>query len=87
MLDVGGIRSGPIPFRFEAMWLKVKGFKDLLKNWLQSLQFRGSPSYVLAAKLKALKVILKTWNQDVFGRVEANKARDLGQVSLWDEIE
>ncbi|RVX09598.1 hypothetical protein CK203_012463 [Vitis vinifera] len=31
LLDGGGMRRGPSPFRFENMWLKVEGFKDLLK--------------------------------------------------------
>ena len=25
------IRMGPIPFHFENMWLKVEGFKDMLR--------------------------------------------------------
>ena len=60
LLDVGGVRSGPLPFRFENMWLKEEGFKDLLKDWWQGLNFKGSSSFILAAKLKALKGILKT---------------------------
>ncbi|RVX21330.1 hypothetical protein CK203_002101 [Vitis vinifera] len=31
----GGVRRGPIPFRFENMWLKEEGFKELLKGWWQ----------------------------------------------------
>ena len=27
----GGIRRGPTPFKFENMWLKVEGFKDLIE--------------------------------------------------------
>ena len=33
LLDGGGVRRGPVPFRFENMWLKEEGFKDLLKGW------------------------------------------------------
>ena len=33
LLDGGGIISGPSPFRFQNMWLKAEGFKDLLKGW------------------------------------------------------
>ncbi|RVW32661.1 Transposon TX1 uncharacterized 149 kDa protein [Vitis vinifera] len=29
------VRRGPIPFRFENMWLKEEGFKELLKGWWQ----------------------------------------------------
>ena len=33
LLEGGGIKSGPLPFRFETMWLKSEGFKELLKGW------------------------------------------------------
>ena len=59
MLDSVGVRTGPAPFRFELMWLKYEGFKDLLKGWWQNLHFYGSFSFILSAKLKALKCILK----------------------------
>ena len=32
MLDSDGVRSGPSPFRFELMWLKFRGFRELLKG-------------------------------------------------------
>ena len=87
MLDSDGIKSGPSPFRFENMWLKFEGFKDLLRGWWQSLQFSGSYSFVLASKLKALKGILKVWNKEVFGRVEIKKKEALSRISYWDEVE
>ena len=31
MLDSDGIRTSPSPFRFELMWLKHEGFKEILK--------------------------------------------------------
>ena len=40
------------------MW-KVECFKDMLRFWWQNLNFKGSFSFVLAEKLKALKGILK----------------------------
>ena len=55
LLDGGGVRKGLVPFRFENMWLKEEGFKDLLIGWWQSLRFSGSFSFILAEKLKALK--------------------------------
>lgn len=33
LLDGGGLRIGPSLFRFENMWLKEEGFKDLLRSW------------------------------------------------------
>ena len=32
LLEGGDLRRGPSPFIFENMWLKVEGFKDLLKS-------------------------------------------------------
>ena len=69
------------------MWLKYEGFKDLLKGWWQELNFRGSSSYILVAKLKALKGILKVWNKEVFGNVGTKKAEALCKVSFWDNRE
>ena len=69
------------------MWLKFDGFKEILKGWWQNLQFHGSFSCILTAKLKALKGIFKTWNKEVFGRVEANKKEALRRVTFWDDLE
>ena len=87
LLDGGGLRRGPFPFRFENMWLKVEGFKDLLKSWWEGDNFSGSSGFILAAKLKALKSKLKEWNIDVFGRVEARNDLALNQVDYWDAKE
>ena len=87
LLDSAGVRTGPAPFRFELMWLRYEGFKDLLKGWWQNLHFYGSFSYILSAKLKALKGILKAWNKDVFGKVETNKEEALRRVTFWDDCE
>ena len=70
LLDAGGINRGPSPFRFEIMWLKVEGFKEMLKFYWQSLSLNGTYTVVLASKMKALKALSKAWNRDVFRRVE-----------------
>ncbi|RVW17787.1 putative ribonuclease H protein [Vitis vinifera] len=36
-IEGGGKRRGPSPFRFENMWLRVEGFKDLLRSWWQGM--------------------------------------------------
>lgn len=33
LLDGGGERRGKTPFRFENIWIKVDGLKDLIKSW------------------------------------------------------
>ena len=61
------MRRGPTPFRFENMWLKEEGFKEVLRKWWEGIQVSGLASYILSKKLKALKPILKNWNREVFG--------------------
>ena len=68
------------------MWLKFEGFKEILKGWWQNLQFHGSFSFILTAKLKARKSILKAWNREVFGNVETNKKDTLRKVTFWDDL-
>jgi hypothetical protein len=42
-------------YKFENMWLKSEGFVEQVKTWWVSYSYQGTPSYVLAQKLKALK--------------------------------
>ncbi|RVW38215.1 hypothetical protein CK203_090926 [Vitis vinifera] len=60
LLEGGGLRRGPSPFRFENMWLKVEGFLDLVRGWWREIEVRGTASYRLAAKTKELKQKLKS---------------------------
>ncbi|KAJ9678521.1 hypothetical protein PVL29_020644 [Vitis rotundifolia] len=87
MLVGGGIRRGPTPFRFENMWLKAEGFKELVRSWWQGIDVRGSASYKLATKMKEIKQKLKVWNREVFGKLESNKSEALQQVEFWDREE
>ena len=87
LLEGGTWLNGPSLFRFENMWLKVEGFKELIRDWWQSFEFRGTHSYVLMKKIKALKVKLKAWNKRVFGNVDEQKKFALENVALWDDIE
>ena len=59
LLKGGGFRRGSFPFRFENMWLKVDGFKDLLRGWWQGSGGRGRVSFRLATNMKVLKEKIK----------------------------
>ena len=87
LLEGGGLKRGPSPFRFESMWLEERGFKDQMKKWWVSLFYIGSFNFVLDAKLRALKDILKNWNKEVFGLIDTKKSEALRQVEHWDELE
>lgn len=58
--------------KFENMWLQANGFVDKVRRW-SSYQFTGTPSFILARKLKALKFNLKEWNAEVFGNINGQK--------------
>ena len=61
---------------------------DKVRNWWASFSFMGSPSFILAKKLRALKGEIKRWNLEVFGNVGArNKAwaKDLEQLDSIEE--
>jgi hypothetical protein len=44
---------------------------DRVKGWWVAYQFQGTPSFVFAKKLRALKGDIKTWNKNVFGNIGA----------------
>jgi exonuclease III len=80
LLDCGFFQGGAKPFRFENMWLKADGFVEKVKGWWESYQVQGTPSFIFAYKLKALKGDLKKWNAEEFGNVETRLN------SLWSEL-
>jgi hypothetical protein len=59
MLDCGDVHRSIQYFKFENMCLKFEGFVEKVKQWWLSYSFQGSPSFILACKLKALKIDLK----------------------------
>ena len=69
LLDGGGMRRGPTPFRFENMWLKEDDFKEEIRQWWEGIQESGSTSFILTEKLKALKLLLRRWNKEVLGKL------------------
>ena len=87
LLDCGGMRTGKSSFRFENMWLRVEDFLDKFKEWWQSDNFRGKPSFVLAKKLQALKYDLKMWNKETLGNVLVRKDAALEKLNYWDSLE
>ena len=56
---VGSVNKGRSAFKFENMWLKEEGFVERVRQWWNGYCFSGSPSFILARKLKALKEDLK----------------------------
>ena len=59
---------------------------ERVQGWWSSYNFAGSPSFVLANKLKALKEDLKIWNCELFGDIhfKKTKRRLMGEVLVLD---
>jgi hypothetical protein len=55
------------------MWFKADGFVDRVRQWWSSYCFQGSPCFILAQKLKALKANLKSWDEQVFRNLKSHK--------------
>ncbi|XP_065622546.1 uncharacterized protein LOC136064571 [Quercus suber] len=77
---------GKTPFRFENMWLKTDGFTDRVHSWWNRHSFSGTPSFVFAKKLKALKEDIIQWNCSEFGHVR-QKSQLLEAMKLLDAKE
>ena len=84
MLECGDFSRGKRPFRFENMWLQSDGFVNQVKRWWESYHFVGTPSFILAMKLRALKLDLKKWNVEVFGHVQNRRRQAMDELNVLD---
>ena len=87
VLEAGGFSSGKSPFRFENMWVKIDGFKDLVKSWWNGYSIEGYSSHYIAKKLKALKKDLKIWNKEVVDNVSSNRVEAFAFLQCWEAKE
>ena len=76
-----------MPFRFNNMWLKDECFVERMLSWWESYHFHRAPSFILANKLKALKVNLKRWNVEEFGNVEEKGKKLWSDLRVLETIE
>jgi len=87
LLEVGEMVRRKIPFRFESMWLKIDGFVDRVQSWWNWHSFVGTPSFMLAKKLKALKEDIIQWNRKEFGNVDCHRKQLLEELKNLDAKE
>ncbi|KAG6644345.1 hypothetical protein CIPAW_08G049600 [Carya illinoinensis] len=87
VLDCGGIQEGKRYFKFENMWLKVEGFVDKVRSRRILYYVEGSPSFILAGKLKALKEDLKRWSAEVFRLIDNQKRSLMEHLKALEERE
>ena len=48
---------------------------------------KGSASFILTEKLKALKPLLRSWNKEVFGLIDYEKQKAWILIDYWDKEE
>ena len=87
VLEAGDFSLDKSPFRFENMWQKIEGFKDLVRSWWNGCSVEGYSSHCIAKKLKALKKDLKNWNKEVVGNVSFNRAEAFSCLQCWEAKE
>ncbi|KAK9988965.1 hypothetical protein SO802_029204 [Lithocarpus litseifolius] len=87
LLEAGRMVRGKSPFRFENMWLRTEGFVDKVHSWWNRHSFVGTPSFVFAKKLKALKEDIVQWNRQEFGNVERRRRQLLEELKILDAKE
>jgi hypothetical protein len=87
LLDCGDFQRGSRYFKFENMWLKFEGLVDRVRQLWDFYHFQGSPTFILARKLKALKVDLRRWNEEVFGNVGRKKKILLEELRVLEIFE
>jgi hypothetical protein len=87
LLDSGTYIRGKLYFKFENMWLRHEDFTGNVRQWWGSYEFQGSPSFVLASKLKVLKEDIKKWNKESFGDVHIKKLELMKELQLLESKE
>jgi hypothetical protein len=87
LLARGCIQYRKRSFKFENIWLKDEGFVEKVGNWWGSFSFVGSPSFVLAKKLRALKGEITRWNFEVFSNVGARNKAWSEELEILDSTE
>ncbi|MQM12672.1 hypothetical protein Taro_045592 [Colocasia esculenta] len=78
-------------FIFQKMWTTHENFLQCIRDaWTSTNATTPNPFVALQSKLKATKIMLKTWNKNIFGNIEDNvrSAEDLvtaKQLSFDDD--
>ena len=60
---------------------EIRGIYGAGEHLVAVLQFQGLPSFILASKLKALKVDLNKWNEEIFGDVGKKRKDFFGRTA------
>jgi hypothetical protein len=75
---------GPKPFRFNNYWLDHRNFNKVVEECWHAQEVSGWMAFVLKEKLNALKIRLKEWHKEEYGRVENRIAKIVEDIEELD---
>lgn len=78
--------QGPKPFKVNDRWFENKEFIVLVEKEWADLRISGQSDFVLKKKLKQLKVSLRRWNVEVFGRMNLQVEDNLDEINAVDDL-
>ncbi|EXB80244.1 hypothetical protein L484_025093 [Morus notabilis] len=78
---------GPMPFRFENIWLEHKRFKKDLEVWWREETGQGWAGYKFMRKLKNIRGRLKISKKEVFGDTRVEKLIKSKRIAEIDHVE
>ncbi|WMV42285.1 hypothetical protein MTR67_035670 [Solanum verrucosum] len=87
ILECGNWERPNSYFKFENWWLQTENFKEMVKTWWDSSNFRGKLDFILASKLKYLKDKLKEWSRTRQGNLGLQKQSILNQLADLERIQ
>ncbi|RVX12865.1 LINE-1 retrotransposable element ORF2 protein [Vitis vinifera] len=87
VLETNPFKWGPMPFRFENMWLQHPNFKESFGRWWREFQGNGWEGHKFMRKLQFVKDKLKEWNKASFGELKSIKEEILRLESPFTEEE
>ncbi|KAI5439123.1 hypothetical protein KIW84_024770 [Lathyrus oleraceus] len=85
-LNCNFVDWGPKPFKFFKGWCEHDDFIPLVSGIWNNTIRRGKESYILKEKLLAVKSKLKSWNKDVFGMLDLNVEKAVGDLNSLDLV-
>jgi len=78
---------GPRPFKTFDVWLKDRGFKELVKKAWDVSVHSGNSLERVKNKLKGLKKELKQWRDDVFNSEKVKKQQSIEEIEAIDHCD
>ncbi|XP_058759359.1 uncharacterized protein LOC131632631 [Vicia villosa] len=76
---------GPKPFRFNNEWFSLGSFVPFVEKEWKSLKVEGRGDFVLKEKLRLFKDKLRSWNKEVFGKIDLEMEEGVRDMNNADE--